>query len=110
MTVPRSPQHTIRRALEEATAYRRNYADETDRAAIREYESVTFALDRGELAVLPSRQASGVSPGGAVTLAAADLMTVLGALADGTDWRAARGDSAAVAAYRAVARALGDDR
>jgi len=110
LTVSKSPAHIIRRALDEAAAVRRDYADATDRALIAEYESVAFALDRRTLAVITARQASGVGPDGTLTLAAADLMTVLGALADGTDYRAARGDSAAVAAYRAVARALGDDR
>jgi len=50
-----------------------------------------------------------VAPGGAL-ISGRDLMTVLGALSDATDFRAARGDSGAVAAYRSLARALGDDR
>jgi hypothetical protein len=54
---------------------------------------------------------SGVAPDGSARLSPGDLLTVLGALEDGAEWAGAvacRGEDAA--AYRALARSLGDDR
>lgn len=97
------------------------------RDSIRHFPGATFADRRGEAASadwLAAHQATpaptaatwrpvvtGVSPDGSATIAAADLGTVLGALADAATCHLAHGgDRAAVPAYRRISLALGDDR
>ena len=54
--------------------------------------------------------ASGTLPDTSTVISARDLMTVLGALSDGSAYRMARGNLVTSMRYRSLARALGDDR
>jgi hypothetical protein len=105
-----NPLIIIRRALEDARGYRFNFPDDGDRALIREYESVMFAIDRDEIAVIPVSVKTSVSPDGTLILSMADFWTVISALSDGADYRANAGDPGMMSRYRNLARILGDDR
>ena len=53
---------------------------------------------------------SAVLPDNSALISSRDMMTVLGALSDGAGHRDAHGDYATATRYRALSRALGDDR
>jgi hypothetical protein len=53
---------------------------------------------------------SAVLPGNTAVITSRDLMTILGALADAAQYRAERQDYMLTTRYRALLRALGDDR
>ena len=101
-----SAERTVRRALADAAEYRRNHPGLDDLALVAEYGDVAAGLAAGALTVA-APGGSVARLGGGAELAAPDVATVLGALADAVDYRAARGDAAAAAAYRDLARALG---
>lgn len=110
MSVPYDMHDLIRQALTDAGEYRRANADDTDMQLAANYAGILRGFVVGSLAIVPSQAASAVLRDGSATLAARDILTVIGALFDAVDYRAARGDTSAVAAYRSVSRALGDDR
>lgn len=56
------------------------------------------------------RITSAVLPDNSALISSRDMLTVLGALSDAAGHRAEHGDYVSVTRYRALARALGDDR
>jgi hypothetical protein len=110
MSVPYDMHDVIRQALTDAREYRRANADTSDMQLVTNYAGILRGFVVGNLAIVPSLAASAVLPDGSAELAARDILTVIGALFDAADYRAARGDAPAVAAYRSLSRALGDDR
>jgi heme A synthase len=113
MTVP-VPAAQLAARLTMARVIAADYAqlpasDEAARHDWREWAARLHAALAGLLVAIDAvTSATGIA--GTALLAPADVGTVLGALTDAADWRAARGDRDTLARYRGLSYRLGDDR